>query len=268
MEILVSIVIMAIGLSTVIVVFMGGRFILKQAENKSRAISVAAQKVEEHLTKSFAGLGGLSTLDFNSSGVDVGSGQQLPIDWRVDISTEWESNRSLGIKIPYKVIQVNASYNEEVSAGNMQRKVVMLRNIVPYPYMHTQVVKIEPSSSAPEVREGRYQAINGLSLDFDFPVNKDVMVIYNIAIRVEDDSGIEPIDTIYTACFLGNNSKPQGTETRTPIGIQPFISNILAIDNVKPNERHTLEIRWRKDTSQGRITLKEANLIIIATERQ
>ncbi len=270
LEIIISIVIIGIGLTTIIVVFMGGRFMLKQAENKSRAVSVATQKLEEYLTKSFAGLGGLTQTTLTYSDVDTGAGgADIPVDWRVDVTTKWETNTSLGIHIPYKLIEVTASYNEESPSSITLRKSVKLTNIVPYPYMHTQVLKIEPSAgSAPRVEAGPYKAVNGLSIRFDYPVNKDVLVIYNIAIHIDDDSGIQPIDTIYTGCFLDGKTISEGTETRTPISMQPFISNVLALSGVNADTTHTIQIKWRKDTVHGNIRLKEANLIIVSTERQ
>ncbi|MFA5337334.1 MAG: prepilin-type N-terminal cleavage/methylation domain-containing protein [Candidatus Omnitrophota bacterium] len=269
-EIIISIVIIGIGLSTIIVVFMGGRFMLKQAENKSRATSVAAQKLEEYLTKSFTGLGGLTTPVLTYSDVDTGiGGGEVPVDWRVDITTRWEINNALAIRIPYKFIEVTASYNEESPSGVIQRKNVRLANIIPYPYMHTQTLKIEPSpASAPRVQSGVYRDINGLSMNFNYPVNKDVMVIYNISIHIDDDTGIEPVDTIYTGCFLDGKATSEGTETRTPISMQPFISNILALSGANADTNHTIQIKWRKDTTHGNIRLKEANLIIVSTERQ
>lgn len=243
---------------------------LKQAENKSRATSVAAQKLEEYLTKSFSGLGGLTQLTQAYSDVDTGSGGgDVPVDWRVDVSTKWEVNAALGIRIPYKLIEVTAFYNEENPSGAVQRRSVRLTNIVPYPYMHTEVLKIEPSSgSAPVVDSGAYKSISGLSLTFNYPVKKDIMVIYNISFHIDNDSGIQSTDTIYTACFLDGKVNPEGTQTRTPISMQPFISNVLAIDSVSADTNHTIQIKWRKDTLAGRIRLKEANLIIVSTEKQ
>ena len=78
LEIIISIVIIGIGLTTIIVVFMGGRFMLKQAENKSRAVSVATQKLEEYLTKSFAGLGGLTQTTLTYSDVDTSGRGRYP----------------------------------------------------------------------------------------------------------------------------------------------------------------------------------------------
>lgn len=247
---------------------MGGRFMLKQAENKSRATSIAAQKLEEYLTKSFTGLGGLTQLTQTYSDVDTGGGGEIPVDWRVDISTKWETNTSLGIRIPYKFIEVTASYNEENPSGAVQRRIVKLANIVPFPYMHSQTLNIEPSSgSAPGVPAGAYQSINGLSLSFNYPVNKDVMVIYNISIHIDNDTGITPVDTIYTGCFLDGKTTAEGTETRTPISMQPFISNVVGLSGISADTNHTIQIKWKKDTAAGNIKLKEANIIIVSTER-
>jgi type II secretory pathway pseudopilin PulG len=123
LEVLISVIIIGIGVSAVVAVFLGGRFILKQAENKSRAMAVLATKMEEYLTKSFAGLGGLTTLQETFSGVDSGSlPNDLPVDWKVNISTPWEENSSHSRRIPYKLVEVTASYNDEGANNQTQRR--------------------------------------------------------------------------------------------------------------------------------------------------
>ena len=97
------------------------------------------------------------------------------------------------------------------------------------------------------------------------------MVIYNIAIEVEDSTGIAVDDTILTSCFL--DGRQQLIETRTPIVTQPLINNLIEVD-AKPNgvtadKSHRIEIKWYKITnlpSAGTITLKKANVIIVAFE--
>jgi len=270
-EIVVSLVIMGIGLTAVTVTFFGGRFILKQAENKSRAISVATVKMEEHLAKTFSGLGGLEKPVLVDIGTDAGSEDKIPVDWKVSISTQWETNSKLGIKVPYKVIEVNTFYNEKSPNNQVTRKNVKLVNIVPYPYMHTESLHFEPETSGQSVPSGHFEAINSLSLSFNYPVAKDIMLIYNIAISIDDSTNIKSTDTIYTACRLDGEHNFRGTQTRTPISMQPFISNVVPIDNVSADKNHTLSIEWMKETdipNAGIVRLKEANLMILSAERQ
>ena len=270
-EIVVSLVIILIGLSAVTVTFLGGKFILKQAENKSRAIGIATVKMEEYLAKTFAGLGGLDTPSKTDIGTDAGGEDKIPVDWKVNISTQWEVNKDLGIKIPYKVVEVNTFYNENSSNSQIVRKNVKLINIVPYPYMHTQSIHIEPASVGQIVPSEHFEAINSLSISFNYPVAKDIMLIYNIAISIDNSTDIKATDTIYTAAYLDGEPNFRGTQTRTPISMQPFISNVVPIDNVSADATHTLNIEWMKQTdvpNAGIIRIKEANLMILSAERQ
>jgi hypothetical protein len=50
--------------------------------------------------------------------------------------------------------------------------------------------------------------------------------------------------------------------------MQPFISNIVALGDVAADRNHTIQIGWKKDTPSGTIRLKEANLVIVSTEKQ
>jgi len=92
--------------------------------------------------------------------------------------------------------------------------------------------------------------------------------MYNIAIHIDNDTGITSADTIYTGCFLDGKTEAEGTETRTPISMQPFISNVVALSGVSADRNHTIQIKWKKDTAAGNIRLKEANLVIVSTEKQ
>ncbi len=270
LEIVVSLIIIAIGLTAVGVTFIGGKFILKEAENKSRAISIATVKMEEYLSKTFSGLGGIETPTLTYIGTDSGKEGDIPVDWKVDISTQWEVNKKLSISVPYKVIEVNTFYNEESPNNQKIRKNVKLINIIPYPYMHIQSLHIESGSGGQAVPPTYFDDISGLKIEFNYPVFKDIMVVYDVAIYIENSTNITPTDTIYTGCYLDNEKNNRGTQTRTPISMQPFISNAISIDNVSPGP-HSLSIKWMKDTqvrNAGTIKLKEANLIIISTEKQ
>jgi hypothetical protein len=47
-----------------------------------------------------------------------------------------------------------------------------------------------------------------------------------------------------------------------------LISNSLGVQSVKRDTPHTIRIQWYKDIAAGQIILKEANLIMLATEHK
>ncbi len=258
-EILVSIVLIGIGLSATIGILISGTFYLKQAQLKSEAMSAASTQMERYLAKSY---GSLEEGMFE--------GQTESIDWEVKVEEEYEGGCSAGsLCIPYKEITVSAFYTEEAPSGEEILKRIQLKNIVPYPYIHIASTSIDNISQ--EVGPAPYQSIKGLSLDLSYPVDKDIMVIYNIAIEVEDTTGIQADDTILTSCFL--DGKQRLIETRTPIMTQPLINNIIEVDaqadGVTRNAQHRVQIKWHKITNvagAGKISLKKANLIVVAFE--
>ena len=262
-EILIAVILIGIGVAGTIGVLTAGSFFLKRAENKSKAVSVASVQIERYLTRSYS--------DLITGSYSGSSGK---IDWEVDVQEKKEGNCSGGGGcIPYKEISVSAAYPEESVSGNVKYKRINLANIVPYPYIHLEHQAI--GATGQEVLSGSnsndYQAINGLTYDVTYPVGKDIMVIYNIAIDVEDSTSIAADDTILTSCFLDGQQKL--IETRTPIVTQPLINNLIEVDakpkGVTANKLHRIEIKWYKRTNlpnAGTITLKKANVIIIAFE--
>ena len=84
----------------------------------------------------------------------------------------------------------------------------------------------------------------------------------------KDDGDLISSDTIYTACYL--DDAQQGIVTRTPILTQPSFNNVVVLKDVASGA-HEIDVRWKKkvkETDAGNITLKEANLIIVATESE
>jgi hypothetical protein len=47
--------------------------------------------------------------------------------------------------------------------------------------------------------------------------------------------------------------------------MQPFLTDCFVIENV-PAGPHTLDIEWRKETIEGRIVLREYEVILVAYE--
>ena len=258
-EVLVCIVLIGIGLSAVIGVLVAGSFYLKRAELKSEAISVASTQMERFLAKSY---GSLQAGVFN--------GQSKETEWKVEVEEETEGDCTGSTRcIPYKKITVSTFYLEEGAKTNTTHKRIQLTNIIPYPYIHIASKSIGATGQV--ATDASYVEIEGLTLDLSYPVDKDIMVIYNIAIAVEGTAGIEADDTIYTSCFLDGEQKL--IETRTPIVTQPLINNIIEIDaganGLTRNKSHKVEIKWYKETSiagAGEISIKKSNIIVVAFE--
>lgn len=282
LEVVVSASLIAIGIGVLVRLVSVGRFFLLRAENKSRAMSVALVKMEEYLAKSYTGL------EKTASPVS-GSDAENKVDWTVNIRKKYEgSSRQAGqIPIPYQIIEVTAAYKETDTGGQSETRTVRLENIVPYPFLHVQTEEIIGGASI-TVPFNSFQRIPGLEARFNYEVPKKFLVIYNIAIRVDNPpSALDAGDTIYTACFLrlptGELKGPLPVETRTPIISQPLINNAVGLAERKTGltfggsvdfpllplpagQNYTIEIRWYKDTDKGDISLRQANLTVIAME--
>lgn len=242
MEVMVALILIGIGLVLIGTLYISGRFLSQGALSKNQAMAVASSKMEEYLAKSYAGLE-----------VDTITGSENGINWEVSIENSGEGD------IPYKQITVIVSYKVNNVREEDIDRYVRIKGIKPYPYVHTEMLYTDSSQTVTTA----YADITTLTKEVDYEIEKDILVIYNIALDIESSAGIDPIDTIYTACFIDGVRKD--IETRTPILSQPLINNVLAINDVSKGE-HTISIRWYKDTSEGLINLKEANLAFIATE--
>ncbi|MFA5319665.1 MAG: prepilin-type N-terminal cleavage/methylation domain-containing protein [Candidatus Omnitrophota bacterium] len=257
MEVLISIVIAVIIFAALSKGMIGGGFLLKQVENKSRACGVTAANTEEYLAKAYSSL---------EEGTYTGStdyGSKPLFNWTVNVEKKWLGDDPGTIDqegIPYKLITVNSSYEETDYNKIFHTKNVRFVNMVPYPYVHAE---IKSSSSSVSVPFNNYTEI--IQIPINYEVDKDLMIIYNIAIKVKDATGLEANNTIYTKCYV--DSEAQNIETRTPIITQPLISNVVGVNNVLKGE-HTVSVQWYKDTNSGNISLKEINVIVVAFEHK
>jgi len=266
LEVLIALILIVIGISAAVAAISTGKFFLRQAENKAEAMRAALVKMEEYLAKSYSALepGGPLT------------GTLGKITWQVNVTQKYEGTVT---PIPYKHLETIAFYNETDKAGNIYQKNVRLENIVPYPFIHTistwisrDLVGSSEVPYSPNINNFVGAQTIGdkvtLKVNLKYEVAKELLIIYNVAIVVEDATGVGAIDTILTGCFMDNNG-PKPIVTRTPIITQPLISNVIALtgsDALSPGE-HTIEIRWCKDTTHGRIMLREANLMVVAVEK-
>jgi len=293
LEVMVSALLIMVGLGALGVTVVAGKRFLKQAECRSQAIGLASSKIEEYSARGYAALNNIST-----------SGQDGSYNWTVRVVTQNATNATT--TIPYRDIETLVSYQEEDGSGGLDTKNIRLTNIVPYPTAHTTSLSITNPAGAEDVPFANqtateilpnYQTVGQggtteLSLEgseLEFATTKDIVVSYSIAAGIDsNDEGaeIEPIDTIYSACFYGNGTTTNATgiETRTPIKTQLSFNNMVVLDNMPPGSDNKIEIKWYYDrptinqTSEEleytsgyantSITLRKAQLSILATETE
>ena len=277
-EVMVSVILIGLGVSFVTVSLTTGKYFLKRAENEATAMSIAFARKEALLAKSF------DTLE-----AGILSSTQGIFTWQTEVIEDEECDTTLVPPqcIPFKEINVQVWYREQGISPLLDPKYkkISLKNMVPYPYLHFEEATIDASCTVGEgcgiaFFAGGYPANSVVGDDADdnslrawvsYPVDKDVVVVYNIAVDVEDGTGIEGADTIFSRVFLNDVAVSAAVEARTPIVSQPLISNIVEIDNLQrrdENNPHKIEVRWYKDTASGHISVKRANLILVAYERQ
>lgn len=261
LEILVSLIIAVLIFSGVLLSVNSCLVFLKRAENKSRAMSVTVTTLDRYMSKSYSALVPGTTTGRENFG------EHTAFNWEAVVSEEGEG--PVATRVPYKKITVTTSYGDEGANGVVVPKQIRLVNVVPYPFIHTRVLHEIPADvSAPSVPSGtlaapRYATLKTLEVNYN--VAKDLMIIYNIAIKNTSVTGLREVDTILTRCLLDGVYQP--IETRTPIISQLLISNVVGINGVRPGP-HTIELQWFKDTAQGRTILKEINAIVVACEHK
>jgi len=127
---------------------------LKQAEHKSRAMSITHVKLQEYLAKSFDALVGgqkISGDEGNISNAFVETQDNTYFNWTVFIDS---ANMTGGNRIPYKNVTVETKYTEVNPQGKeVNSRTIRLSNIVPYPLIH-----ILSKKSKDILPEGRYEA--------------------------------------------------------------------------------------------------------------
>ena len=98
-------------------------------------------------------------------------------------------------------------------------------------------------------------------------VRSDLMIFYDIAVKVEDNGiPIKGFDLVYTEASI--NGVSIGIPTGTPILTQPVIANAIGVsaDNVIVGAENVVTINWMKDDTGGKITPKKINMSIVRTE--
>ncbi|MCX7927530.1 MAG: type II secretion system GspH family protein [Candidatus Omnitrophica bacterium] len=207
------------------------------------------------------------------------------------------------IPIPYKKIEVIARYQEENPArqGTFFEKAVRLLAVVPYPALHAMHKErsqdknvLAPYLKSPPTAQNHPEATlfsidlgTVLVSETQYPSSikayetpKELLIIYNIGIKVENlgelfsNPSVNPgVYTLYTACYVDDKG-PLPVVTRTPLLSQPLVNNVVALtgkDSLtvpQDGKPHKLQIKWWKDTDQGKISLRSANVIILAFEEQ
>jgi prepilin-type N-terminal cleavage/methylation domain-containing protein len=275
-EILVVLVITGVIAACVSASVIGGYYMLKQAEHKSRAMSISHVMLQEFLAMSYETLD--KYVDIPQYGNESNISQAFErtrdntyFNWTVNV----KQGEAGGINnVPYKNITVETLYTEVNTKGEeVSKKTIRLANLVPYPLIH---IKANRQNFFEPADETKYEAQHTWGditphasvevLEFNYPVPKDVIVMYNLAITYDTAHPPTPIETVYTRCNIDNGAA-QGIITRTPISTQIFINNILEIDNVAAGP-HTIHIQWYQESTVTKVWLRAYDVTIIALERK
>jgi prepilin-type N-terminal cleavage/methylation domain-containing protein len=283
LEVLVAAILISLALAAIAGVLNTGKYFLMRAEDEARAMSIAFAEKERLLSRSF------STLETGSSANCTWCTEPVnPIytdyiqdgfNYTIEVKEEriCDPADPNCIPVPFKNITIKVRYEDYDLSGlaTGKYKRVSLQNMIPYPYVHFEPVMIDvacnvadgcsvPSGSGPAAYQIIGNLTHRLNTTVNYPVDKDIQVIYNLAINVENALGINGSDTIYTRCFV--DGVGQDVEARTPIASQPSISNIIAVDDLARDTNHTIDIRWYKDTAAGSISLTRGSMVIVSFE--
>lgn len=283
-EILVALIVVGIIAASVSAAVIGGYMMLKQAEHKSRAMSIAHVKLQEFLSKGYSNLtpGYYNGTEDDISTIFKDTADNTYFKWEVTVT---QDKMPGAIKVPYKNIEVCSQYFEKNTKGQVvDSKVVRLINVVPYPLIHVAAAQAkffgvnQKKHKAPTAAgkyasgwsDAMYKWGNITSpanhvLGFNYPVGKDLVLMYNLAITYDTDNSPAPGDTVFTRCLL-DGTHPHGIITRTPIQSQIFINNIVEIPNV-PAGNHTISLEWSKENSTE-VYLREYDISILAVEHR
>lgn len=290
LEVLIGAGLILIGVGSVAITVVSVKRSLKEAENRTQAMRVAARKIDEFLGKAYS--------EDQQSKSDTEDG----FDWVFNVYTETASGSIADI--PYKRAEAVVSYTADKGSGGIHSiRNVRLSNIIAYPLAHLTAVKLTADKNAEVPWESAEKAdhfsltssgsegiaavvgsagaglleLSGLR----YNVDKTMEVTYTIALNVEDrDNEIGAVDTVFTACFLDEEDVPSGLITRTPLLTQPSFSNkvVLPSVDVDRDKSHIIHIRWYYNANEtgnppqgkaytaAKISLRQAGLSVLAVE--
>lgn len=262
-EVLVSSMIILVGAAFLLAGVVSSRIFLKKAENRESAVRAADTVMQKFLTRHYEKL---DCSNLTCSGKE--STGNLSVDWNVNIQEKSFSNPTSGQSVPYKEITLTAAYQEDLGRKGSHTKRIIFKNIVPYSYIHVDSKGLSEDGSA-EVPADTYADIPGATITVRYRRDKDILFSYNITLNIEDYTGIEDLHTIYTRVVISPSGAlpPYSLETRTPIKTQPFISNVVTFSPIERNKDYTFTVQWYKDVDSGKITLRDANIMVVAIER-
>ncbi|HOW42935.1 MAG TPA: hypothetical protein P5110_06175 [Candidatus Omnitrophota bacterium] len=284
-ELLVTVVITVIISGIIVVSLSGGFQMLKNKELDSRAMSVAQTQMERTLARGY---------DY----VRNETGEQSWIDglktfWNISVSPE-ETRMLQGKntpdfrKIPYKNITVTAWYDRVAMEGQSPgQRALRLTAMYPYPEVHLSRQSYHcpyPPSAACKVANypasddpmteyqyprhpGWQHVVPRSKIEVEYAVEKDIQVYYCVSVYPEALEGIPPTDAIHTLLLF--DEVPYGlTEYGgwAPIQSQPINCQKITIPNVKPEQKHTIELRWFRHGEKNTFYLRDLDMTVFATE--
>jgi len=289
MEILVATIILLIGISGIMGMLFWGRSVLKQKENKARAMNIAYSIMEEFLAQSYDTLGTVGrapnppnptlwAVDPSAVGTmltETGTTDNI-FDWNVTVTQAQMRDPEfplVDMRVPFRQIEVAVDYPEESprEKGRIYNQQVRLVNMIPYPFMHALKFHLGMDYVPGDEVTGNWGQVGWppLAIDIDFETRQNLQIIYNIATKIEYNNPANQVDVdanLETAVFL--DGVRIATETGTNVLTQPLItSHTTFAPNLGVSAGpHTIEVRWLKDIAGGIVYRREANLIVLATE--
>lgn len=297
LEVLISAILVTVGIGAMGVTVVAGKNFLKAAEERAQAMRLATNKMDEYLAKTYDGLAGIGSTNSTEGKFEwevkvnnksASAAKTIPYkEIEVVVSYPQENgqgttdarNIRLTNVVPYPRVHSRQVTLGEDSDPNVPFNCDKSGDPNNTTCGNFNITDVELVGSA----TGGYLTLGGN--DTSFEVTKDIQVAYGISIGVESTKPdqIKNLDTIYSVIYSDGLPLSTAITTRTPIKTQSSFSNMAVIEDVPPANNHTIEVKWSYDRptkgsdgnfihtfgySQTRITLKKAQMSIIATESE
>ncbi|MBF0122730.1 MAG: hypothetical protein HQL21_04900 [Candidatus Omnitrophica bacterium] len=254
-EVLIGVCIFAISIAGISGTMRQGHKMIAEAQAKKVAYSNAQSLLEKYLTNSYSGMVALAGTHAEAG---IGSGAACLVTVAQQTMPPEPIAPPAGkSRIPYCSIEVVCEYGTQEP-----KQKVSLSGIVPYPYL-----QVYTATQAALGAEAQLADAQIFEYKFTPIVRSDLMIFYDIAIKVEDNTiPINGFDLVITQALL--NGVPVGIATGTPIMTQPALSNAIGVsyDKVNVGVENVVTINWHKTSNGGKVTSKKVNMVIVRTE--
>ncbi len=292
LEVLVmAIIISVLAVASSTALFNGLGF-LKEAEDTSRAASLAYSMMEYSLSRGYEHLDSVGPLTYKWP-------DNLLSEYRIVVKNGTQHS-DYHRPIPFKEVNVTASYWRNQTFRSKTKRSIFLSNKVPYPTIHTQNYKyVAPATkwkipqdasvtgitetNAADMVRNRYKPMpfddfnkTYLPVDIDFDVPKDITFQICVSIRPAEDTKMEDVDSASTMRLqpIFDDDEIFGLTGLgggwSPLKSQQVQCQVVTRKNAKKGP-HKLSVRWIQDevttaTNKVDFYLKQVEVSVMATE--